>query len=95
MNLIELSEELSIEDIVELLARKALHMQQDVCKSVVDDEDQTEAAKQPYRDALQKVDEMASSTRDVAHEIWFHNESIESAVCGKIDELAGEYVRTI
>lgn len=62
MNLIELSEHLTLENVMELLARRLLMDEQEFCMNMCEDADLDEKSKRPYRNTLANSDAFAQET---------------------------------
>lgn len=92
-SLIELAEELSIDDITELLARKACLISQEFAKDRIDDEDLDEEDREPYRAVLSNTEAMTEDAQSYVYQTLFDHNELGFAVEEKIAEVAEEYVR--
>lgn len=81
MDLIELSEELTIEQIAELLARKLLIGEQERCRVEGD------------VGTLQNMGLMARNAKDAGHVLIHATDAFVGDVYRAIDDCAGEYTR--
>lgn len=93
MDLIKLADELSFDDIAEILARKLLSQEQALCRRLIDAA-VDELDKRPFRNALANAQALAERVRETGHDNSFHF-TLADSVNDKVAALADEYTRLI
>lgn len=94
MNLVELSEQLTLSDITELLARRLLLDEQDFCKEMCYDEDLSEASKRQYRNTLANSTALAQETNSTCATL-IADGSLYQMVENKVRAHVEEYTRIV
>lgn len=95
MDLIKLADDLSIDDIAELIARKLLQQEQELCRDICNDDTVAEKDKRPYRNTLANAEALGEQTQEAVHEKLFHYHTFVDSVNSKIINIADEYTRII